>query len=65
MEVSVVEYLGAETLITFELSGGVTAIASPTGFYPVKMGEKSFISFPKEKIYVFNKDSGQNLLYEA
>ena len=65
VEVSVVEYLGAETLITFELSGGVTAIASPTGFYPVKMGEKSFISFPKEKIYVFNKDSGQNLLYEA
>ena len=65
VDVSVVEYLGAETLVTFELSEGVSAIASPTGFYPVKMGEKSFISFPKEKIYVFNKDTGYNILYEA
>ncbi|MHA1477272.1 MAG: ABC transporter ATP-binding protein [Promethearchaeota archaeon] len=65
VDVSVVEYLGAETLVTFELSEGVSAIASPTGFYPVKMGEKSFISFPKEKIYVFNKDTGHNILYEA
>ena len=65
VEVSVVEYLGAETLVTFELSEGSSAIASPTGFYSVKMGEKSFISFPKEKIYVFNKDTGQNILYEA
>ena len=65
VEVSVVEYLGAETLVRFELSEDITAIASPTGFYPVKMGEKSFISFPKEKIYVFNKDTGQNILYEA
>jgi ABC-type sugar transport system ATPase subunit len=65
VEVSVVEYLGAETLVTFELSEGISALASPTGFYPVKMGEKSFISFSKEKIYVFNKDTEQNVLYEA
>ncbi len=65
VEVSVVEYLGAETLVTFKLSKSVSAIASPTGFYQVKMGEKSFISFPKEKNYVFNKDTGQNILYEA
>ncbi len=65
VEVSVVEYLGAETLVTFELSEGISVLASPTGFYPVKMGEKSFISFSKEKIYVFNKDTEQNVLYEV
>ena len=65
VEVSVVEYLGAETLVTFDLLEGSSAIAAPSGFYPAKMGEKSFISFPKEKIYVFNKDTGQNILYEA
>ena len=64
VELSVVEYLGAETLVRFELSDGVNAIAAPTGFYPVKMGERSFISFPKEKIYVFNKNTGQNILNE-
>ena len=65
VDVSVVEYLGPETLVTFELSDGISALAAPTGFYPVKMGEKSFASFPKEKIYVFNKDTEQNILYEA
>ena len=64
VKVSVVEYLGPETLVTFELSEGVSALAAPTGFYPVKMGENTHISFPKEKIYVFNKNTGQNILYE-
>jgi multiple sugar transport system ATP-binding protein len=64
VNVSVVEYLGAETLVTFELSDEDSALASPTGFYPVKMGEKSFVSFPKEKIYIFNKETGENILYE-
>jgi multiple sugar transport system ATP-binding protein len=63
VDVSVVEYLGAETLVTFELSDDISALAAPTGFYPVKMGEKSFVSFPKEKIYVFNKETGENILY--
>ena len=40
VNVSVVEYLGAETLVTFELSEDVSALASPNGFFPVKMGEK-------------------------
>ena len=62
---SVVEYHGVETLLTIELSEGVSALAAPTGFYPVKMGEKSFISFPKENIYVFNKDTRQNILYKV
>jgi len=64
VELSVVEYLGAETLVRFELSEGVNAIAASTGFYQVKMGERSFISFPKEKIYIFNKNTGQNILNE-
>ena len=64
VNVSVVEYLGPETLVTIELSEGVSALAAPTGFYPVKMGEKTHISFPKEKIYVFNRDTEQNILYE-
>lgn len=64
VQVSVIEYLGTETLVRFDLSRSVTAIASPSGFYPVKMGEKSFVSFPKDKIYVFNKDTGKNILIE-
>ena len=65
VEVSVIEYLGAETLVMFELSESGSTLALVKGFYPVKMGEKSFISFSKEKIYVFNKDTEQNILYEA
>jgi ABC-type sugar transport system ATPase subunit len=65
VEVTVVEYLGAETLVTFELTKEVPALVSPTGFYPVKMGEKSFVSFPKEKIYIFNKSTGENILYKS
>lgn len=64
VQVSVIEYLGTETLVRFDLSRNITAIASPSGFYPVKMGEKSFVSFPKDKIYVFNKDTGKNILIE-
>ncbi len=65
VDLSVVEYLGPETLVRFELSENIVALAAPTGYYPVKMGEKSFVSFPKEKIYIFNKDTTQNILYEA
>ncbi|NVM17576.1 MAG: sn-glycerol-3-phosphate ABC transporter ATP-binding protein UgpC [Candidatus Lokiarchaeota archaeon] len=65
VNVSVVEYLGPETLVTIDLSEGVSALAAPTGFYPVKMGEKTHISFPKEKIYVFNRDTGENILFKS
>ena len=64
VKVTVVEYLGAETLVTFELSEDVSALAAANGFYPVKMGEKSYVSFPKDKIYIFNKETGENILYE-
>lgn len=64
VKLSVVEYLGAETLVTFELTEDVSALVQTNGFYPVKMGEKSYISFPKENIYVFNKETGDNILYQ-
>jgi len=64
INVVVVEYLGAETLVTIEFADGISAIVSTPGFYPVKMGEKSYVSFPIEKVYIFDKDTERNLLYK-
>jgi multiple sugar transport system ATP-binding protein len=64
IDVAVVEYLGAETLVTVEFEDKISTIVSTPGFYPVKMGEKSYVSFPLEKVYFFDKDTERNLLYK-
>ncbi len=63
--VTVVEYLGAETLVTFEFPDGLSGIASTPGFYSSNIGDKAYISFPEEKIHLFNGDTEKNLLYNS
>jgi multiple sugar transport system ATP-binding protein len=62
VEITVVEFLGAETMITFEFSDGIGGMVSSTGFYDAKMGDKGCISFPHEKIHVFDSKTEKNLI---
>jgi len=61
VQLTVVEFLGAETIVTFEFSDGISGMVSVSGFYPAKMGDTAYISFPSEKIHVFDKETEINL----
>jgi multiple sugar transport system ATP-binding protein len=63
VQLTVVEFLGAETIVTYEFPDGISGMASVPGFYPAKMGDKSYVSFPSEKIHVFHKETETNLIY--
>jgi len=63
IQISVVEFLGAETLITFEFQDGVSGMISTPGFYDAKMGDYCYISFPTEKIHVFDSETETNLIH--
>jgi len=60
--ISVIEYLGAETLVTIEFSDSISAICAAQGFYPSKMGDKAFVSFPQDLIHVFDTITEKNLI---
>ena len=62
--VSVIEYLGAESLITFEFSDGISGKAISPGQYPGKIGDKAYISFPNDLIHLFDNKSEKNLLHD-
>ncbi len=64
VELTVVEFLGAETIVTFEFPDGISGMISAPGFYESKMGDKSYISFPSEKIHIFNKETEINLIHK-
>ncbi len=63
VEITVVEFLGAVTMITFELQDGVSGMVSVPGFYDAKMGDYSYISFPIEKIHMFDSETELNLIH--
>ena len=63
IEVSVVEFLGAETIVTIEFPDGVNGMVSAPGFYGAKMGDKAYVSFPPEKIHIFHKETEVNLIH--
>jgi ABC-type sugar transport system ATPase subunit len=62
VKITVVEFLGAETIITFEFADGISGMVSAPGFYNAKMGDFAYVSFPLEKIHIFDKDSQNNLV---
>jgi multiple sugar transport system ATP-binding protein len=64
VEITVVEFLGAETMVTFEFPDGIGGIVSTPGFYPSKIGDKAYISFPEEKIHIFDKETEINLVHQ-
>ncbi|MFW9969395.1 MAG: ABC transporter ATP-binding protein [Candidatus Odinarchaeota archaeon] len=63
VEITVIEFLGAETMVTFEFPDGLSGMVSTPGFYDSKMGEKAYISFPIEKIHIFDKETEINLIH--
>ncbi len=62
-EISVVEFLGAETMITFEFQDGMNGIVSVPGFFECRMGDTFYFSFPQERVHVFDSKTEINLLY--
>ncbi|MBY8984940.1 MAG: ABC transporter ATP-binding protein [Candidatus Lokiarchaeota archaeon] len=64
VEVTVVEFLGSETIVTFEFIDGISGMISAPGFYGAKMGDKAFISFPQEKIHLFDGETEINLIHK-
>jgi multiple sugar transport system ATP-binding protein len=63
VDITVQEFLGAETMITFEFPDGISGMVSAPGFYDAKIGDICYISFPIEKIHVFDKDTEMNLIH--
>ena len=58
IELTVIEFLGSETMVTFEFPDGISGMVSVPGFYEAK------ISFPFEKIHVFDKETEINLIHK-
>lgn len=62
--ISVIEYLGAESLITFEFQDGISAKGLFSGLYSGHIGDKAYVSFPNDLIQVFDSETEKNLLQE-
>ncbi|MFX1493874.1 MAG: ABC transporter ATP-binding protein [Promethearchaeota archaeon] len=65
VEITVVEFLGAETVITFEFPDGISGMVSAPGFYEAKMEDIAYVSFPIEKIHVFDRETEVNLIHTS
>ena len=63
--INVVEYLGAQTVVSFEFSGKIPAMAISPGFYSAKMGDSAYISFPIEKAHIFDTETNMNIVHEV
>jgi len=62
--INVVEYLGAQTVISYEFLGNIFAMAISPGFYSANMGDTAYISFPLEKAHIFDPETNLNLVHE-
>ncbi len=65
VEITVIEFLGAETIVTFEFSDGISGMVSTPGFYASKMGDKAYLSFPNDKIHIFDRETEMNLMHNT
>jgi multiple sugar transport system ATP-binding protein len=63
VKITVVEFLGAETILTFEFPDEISGMVSAPGFYDANMGDKAYIGFPIEKIHVFDQTTSNNLIH--
>ena len=64
VRINVIEYLGAQTVISFEFPGKIPAMAISPGFYSANMGDDAYISFPIEKTHIFDPETNMNLVHE-
>ena len=65
VELTVIEFLGPETIVTFEFIDGISGMVSIPGFYGAKMGDKAYISFPHEKIHIFDRKTEKNIIHKT
>jgi len=63
VDTTVVEFLGAETVITFQFQDELEAMAIYRGRFPGEMGETAYVSFNEEKIHIFDANTGTNLMH--
>ncbi|GAB3035572.1 TOBE domain-containing protein [Natronobiforma cellulositropha] len=56
-EVSVVEPLGDSSLVYFDL-GSTTCTASMSGELSIQSGDRLHVTFPEERIHLFDRESG-------
>ncbi len=61
--ISVIEYLGAETLVTCDVSPNRSILIVTKGSYPGNMGDTAYISFQPNQIFLFDGTTKQNLLF--
>jgi multiple sugar transport system ATP-binding protein len=60
--VYVVEPLGAETIVEVKI-GGIRLTSKIRGASDFDIGDDVWISFPEDKIYIFDKKTGENLVW--
>ncbi|MEJ2250580.1 MAG: ABC transporter ATP-binding protein [Candidatus Lokiarchaeota archaeon] len=63
VNITVVEFLGSDTMVTFEFLDKIQGIVSVPGFYDAKIDDKGYVSFPMEKIHVFDGETEENLIH--
>jgi multiple sugar transport system ATP-binding protein len=63
VKLTVVEFLGSDTMVTFEFPDNIQGMAAIPGFYDAKMDDKAYISFPMDKIHVFDTETELNLIH--
>jgi multiple sugar transport system ATP-binding protein len=64
VRITVVEFLGPDTMVTFEFPDKIQGMAAIPGFYDAKIEDSAYISFPEEKIHVFDKNTEMNLIHK-
>jgi len=62
---TVVEFLGPDTMVTFEFADKIQGMVAVPGFYDAKMDDKGYISFPMEKIHMFDSETELNLIHAS
>jgi ABC-type sugar transport system ATPase subunit len=65
VKLTVVEFLGADTMVTFEFPDGIQGMAAIPGFYEGKFDDAAYVSFPMDKIHVFDKETEMNLIHRS
>ncbi|MHA2336336.1 MAG: ABC transporter ATP-binding protein [Candidatus Hodarchaeales archaeon] len=61
---SVVEFLGADSLITLEIAPKMNLLALIDGHFEGKVGDKVFISWKDDKVHLFDPESEKNLVHQ-
>ncbi|TFG19212.1 MAG: ABC transporter ATP-binding protein [Promethearchaeota archaeon] len=63
IKIAVVEFLGAETIVSYEFPDGLIGMVATPGFYQAKMGDEGYISFPIEKVHIFDSKTENNIVH--